>query len=169
MLKKKKKKGFCQPLLSTQLTYLCLLQKWQDRHTCCVGYWISNICSHHGVRIEPHPQGPVLSWEPWGAAWKQLENHKGVSILRIERNRERETFPQRPEKQNSEYLKYNWTIEVTSNITISNEFPSDKRKWTSNQAKKYFNMIIFRYLVMISKKMLYIKKTYEIKMSGNEG
>lgn len=30
-------------------------------------------------------------------------------------------------------------------------------------------MIIFRYLVMISKNMLYIKKTYEIKMSGNEG
>ena len=32
--------------------------------------------------------------------------------------------------------------------------------------KKYFNMIIFRDLVMISEKMLYIKKTYEIKMCG---
>lgn len=30
-------------------------------------------------------------------------------------------------------------------------------------------MIIFRDLVMISEKMLYIKKTYEIKMCGKEG
>ena len=30
-------------------------------------------------------------------------------------------------------------------------------------------MIIFRDLVMISEKLLYIKEIYEIKMCGNEG
>lgn len=120
LIKAKMLKVSANQLLSTQLIPLpsSEVAGW---HTCCVGYWISNICSHHGVRIRPHPR-VQFSAGSWGLRGL-LENHKKLSILRIEREteRERDLPPKDQKNKNSEYLKYNWTIKlpVTSPLLMN--------------------------------------------------